>query len=456
MSDRHPIDDLVPAEDRIFGWIETVVDAGIRRPCHPADEWCEGWLLDRFRELGLEDVRAEPVEISVWEHRASSVRAWPTDRPEDALELPAFALPHTRPTDGTEAPLAPFDEGATLDGRIAVEELALSRVPQSLLAPGATAVHDPDGDFETLVQTLPFGGRVTGLLDPVVSTGAAGYIGVLSGMPWDTHDYYVPYDGVDRPVPGVWLSPRDGRRLLDLLEAGPTTARIVVDAERRPGTSHNILGVLPGATEEVVVIGSHHDAPWASAVEDGSGIALVLAQAEYWSSVPREQRPHTLVFVLHAGHMCDGAGLHAMMRDNRELLDRAVLAVHLEHAAAECDADGDQLVPTGHPEVRWWFTTEEDQLERAVIDALQTEDLRRSMVLRPDIFFETPPTDGGHFHLLGVPLVNFLAAPMYLFDSADTLDKVHRPSLVPLTRAAIRIIASTSGRSAAAVRAAVR
>jgi hypothetical protein len=34
----------------------------------------------------------------------------------------------------------------------------------------------------------------------------------------------------------------------------------------------------------------------------------------------------------------------------------------------------------------------------------------------------------------------------------DTLDKIHRPSLVPITRAAIRIIESTGGVSAAAMR----
>jgi hypothetical protein len=49
--------------------------------------------------------------------------------------------------------------------------------------------------------------------------------------------------------------------------------------------------------------------------------------------------------------------------------------------------------------------------------------------------------------------VNFLAAPFYLFDAMDTLDKIHRPSLVPITRAAARIVASTAGVSAAAMRA---
>jgi len=48
--------------------------------------------------------------------------------------------------------------------------------------------------------------------------------------------------------------------------------------------------------------------------------------------------------------------------------------------------------------------------------------------------------------------VQLLAAPFYLFDAIDTLDKIHRPSLVPITRAAIRIIESTANISAQAMR----
>jgi hypothetical protein len=42
---------------------------------------------------------------------------------------------------------------------------------------------------------------------------------------------------------------------------------------------------------------------------------------------------------------------------------------------------------------------------------------------------------------------------MYLFDAQDTIDKVHVPSLDSVTRAAIRIIDSTRGVSAAEMRA---
>ena len=201
-----------------------------------------------------------------------------------------------------------------------------------------------------------------------------------------------------------------------------------------------------------MIIGSHHDGPWCSAVEDGSGIALVLAQAAYWSRLPRAERPHRLVFLLNAGHMAGGAGTRAFIEAHRPELDRVVLEVHLEHTANEVAERDGVLQPTGHPEARWWFTSRIDRLERAVRDAIEREDLTRSLILRPDTFGAHPTTDGGFFHLEGVPLVNFLTAPFYLFDAMDTLDKIHRPSLVPVTRAAIRIVESTAGVSAAAMR----
>jgi hypothetical protein len=51
--------------------------------------------------------------------------------------------------------------------------------------------------------------------------------------------------------------------------------------------------------------------------------------------------------------------------------------------------------------------------------------------------------------------MNLLTAPFYLFDAMDTLDKIDRANLVPLTRATIRIVESARGVTAAKMRAAV-
>jgi hypothetical protein len=132
-----------------------------------------------------------------------------------------------------------------------------------------------------------------------------------------------------------------------------------------------------------------------------------------------------------------------------------VLEVHLEHAASEMRAGEDGPELTGEPEPRWFFTSRNPELQQSVEQALLAENLDRSLILAPDVIGTAPTTDGGFYHLVGVPLVNYLTAPVYLFDSMDTPDKIHKPSLESVTRAAIRILQDTRGVSAAGMRAGV-
>jgi hypothetical protein len=452
-----PQDELIPPEQRIYSCVRQVFAQGVRRPGYPADRWAEQFCLERFRDFGLENIRAEPVELSYWEPRLSSltVRGGGSGAVE-ALDLPCFPLPHSAATPGLEAQLVPFDAQSPerVKGSIALYEVSLMRSRHAMLASLATWCYDPDATFADSVQVLPFGREIQAVMEPATAAGAVAFVGALTDYPSDSHDYYVPYDAVARPIPGVWISGSDGRRVRQMIAAGPVQARLTVESVRQTSTTYNVVGELPGSDEEIVIIGSHHDGPWSSAVEDGSGIALVLAQAEYWSGVPQEDRPHRLVFLLNSGHMAGGAGARAFIEAHQAELERTVLEVHLEHAANECVEEDGRLKPTGHPEARWWFTSRIAHLETAVRTAIEAEDLRRSLILPPTIFGPRPTTDGGDFHLAGVPIVNFLTAPFYLFDSQDTLDKIHRSSLVPVTRAAVRVIEYTAGKTALAMRAA--
>lgn len=51
------------------------------------------------------------------------------------------------------------------------------------------------------------------------------------------------------------------------------------------------------------------------------------------------------------------------------------------------------------------------------------------------------------------PVERVLTAPWYLFDAADTMDKVDREALVPISR--VDIIESTTGTTAAKMRGAL-
>ncbi|WP_433440689.1 M28 family metallopeptidase [Nonomuraea sp. CA-141351] len=426
---------MIPDAGEMMAWIRAVTERGIRRPGYPADDWTAAWAAARFEEFGLEGVRLAPVELPCWKPVSATLAV------EGGPEFEAFALPYTRAKARVRAPLS----REVAPGAIVVPEMAFTELPQAYLRDLATAWHDPEGAFDELTQVLPFQLDYLDVLHGAMRGGAAGFAGGLTGVPWETRDYYAPYDAETRDIPAVWLSGRDARRVLALIDEGPRTGVLTVEAETGPAVSHNVIGVLPGASDQWVIIGSHHDAPWASAVEDATGIALVLAAARHWASVPARERPHNLLFLLTAGHMALAAGTRAFIEENRAMLPDVVLQLHLEHAALRCEGVDGELVPTGDPEPRWWFTSRRPRLERLVHEALVAEDLRRSFVLPPDVFSPMPPTDGAFFHPEGVPLVHFLSAPMYLFDSADTLDKVDVAGLEPLARAAVRIVEGTAG-----------
>jgi hypothetical protein len=453
----------VPSEATIFGWISEVFEQGIRRPGYPADEWAEEWIADQFRSIGLDNVRLEPITVTRWEPTDWSLEVVSADGESTTIEC--FPVPFSAPVDGLEVELAAFDQAnpGGVAGKASLFDVPLLRIPADLLATSGSApadttgrIIDPDGTLVGAEQVVPFGAQFQAVLEPSIEAGAAAFVGTLTDYPGDSFNYFVPYDAIARPIPGVWVNGSDGARLRDLLARGPVRLRLTVVSEREDVESHNVVGELEGADDETVIIGSHHDGPWASAVEDGSGISLVLAQATYWAAQPVERRPHRLVFLLQGGHMSGGAGLEGYIEAHRDELAEVVLEVHLEHAALEF-AEGDEagdVVPTGQPIPRWFFTSRIPPLEGAVAAALETEELGRSMILAPDAFGEQPPTDGALYHSEGVPVMNFLTAPFYLFDEMDTLDKIDRDNLEPLTRATIRIVESTRDVSAADIRAA--
>jgi len=207
--------------------------------------------------------------------------------------------------------------------------------------------------------------------------------------------------------------------------------------------------------EDVVRLSSHLDAPWDSAVEGASGAALVLAQARYWVAQPVEQRPHRLVFVLHAGQFADGAGARRYVEDHPREQDRLVLHMVLEQAALEAEAQaGDAPVATERPAPRWFFTSRIPRLEQTVMEACTVEAVHRSMLLAPDAVPGQSPADGPYPYDEEVPLVHLRSLPHYIYDPGDTAELVDQEALAPLTRATVRIVASTSGVSANAMRSA--
>jgi len=449
--------EFVPSTEEMMAWTAEIFNQGIRLPGYPADYWAENWVKEQFETLNLQDINLDPVTVKKWEASNAKLKIWLVDNPSESFDIPCFPIPYTLPTDGVEAELSLISDDIALSGKIAVSEVNLSKIPVKMLRYLAKAdrYYDPKNEFDSLVQTVPFDMQFLNVVEPAFEKNASGLIGILSGYPWETDKYYVPYDALERKIPGVWVSGNKGKKILDLIKRGKVRAKISFNGKISEVISHNITGTLPGMSNEWIVIGTHHDGPWNSAVEDASGMALVLAQAKYWSQIPKEQRPFNLMFLMNCAHMAGGVGTREFVKRNKDFLQKVVAGIHLEHVARDVKSENGKLIPLDDPSVRWWFVSRILLLEEITEDAIIKEDLQRSLFLTPDGLvpgWDRPPTDGSSYHPVGVPFISFITVPPYLFDPADTMDKIHEESFEPLTRAVIRIINSLKGHNAKELR----
>jgi len=100
-------------------------------------------------------------------------------------------------------------------------------------------------------------------------------------------------------VPIVWISGRDAQRLIKLLEQGQVEVELRLTARTEPRTSRNVVACLPGENDEMIVVNAHHDSMLTpGAVDDASGVAIVLEIARALST---ENLQRTVLFVTFSG-----------------------------------------------------------------------------------------------------------------------------------------------------------
>jgi len=246
------------------------------------------------------------------------------------------------------------------------------------------------------------------------------------------------------PLPmtaGLWIGRHDGNRLRQHAKAG-ATATLTLEGQMEPGTTHNVWGVLPGQSEEVILVTSHHDSPFLGVTEDGAGVVQVLAQAQAWARVPREQRPKTLVFVVDAGHFYGSIGARNFAQTHRDLLEKTRILLTLEHLAArDVEVQGEHYADTGKLALTVMFTTPDPTVIATVIKALERKPARVTASIPSNFFGPVPTSDAmGYVMATSVPVISWIGCPYYLLDAQDTLDKIAKEELGPICETVTELV----------------
>ena len=458
----------MPTEDRIFGWIEYLANLGNRRTGTVGGVKAAAYMKCQFESLGLQDVHYETATASKWEVTRSSLAV--AGQPVDSYPIAGtFAERDTQSVfstgpGGLNAEIVDIGLGTPAEiqaknvkGKIVLFDLKFV-VPTIGLAPLMEFFWDPGltiADPSSLTAN-PFQTTAASVLQGMIDAGAVGIVGVLADY-FESNKYYNERYHLNITIPGVWVSPGDGKKIRALMASGSATpANLVMEGSQKDTIGRVVVGSLPGASMDTILVTSHHDSVWNGAVEDASGAASVLAQAQYFASKPKESRQKTLLFVTTDTHWAEYKGHKGF--GQKYILDKAtpyniVGDVSIEHLGKQGikDADG-KLQVVDQPEYRGIFENLGPTLKETMINGIIKHDLRRIALLDATPMCGTVgvPTDA-FACAAGIPTASLISGPNYLYDEADTLDKVDRPQLVPVAEFFSELIEAMDATPSAAI-----
>jgi hypothetical protein len=444
----------VPSSEEIQQNLEYICKAPHRRIGTSNGHEIEDYLFKKFKEFGLESVKKEPLELIDW-----SAQNWKLTlhRGKEQIEIPCFYVLNTGFTNpsGITAPLVYVGTGNKKDfkkkdvrNKIVVADIEFPSLPLGKLIKLAKLfyVSDPkhsiDKTTEIILtfaltnfppQTLGGKRRDDSVYWRAYERGALGLILILRDYPSNINTHWGPYDGAMKPIPAVYVGKYDGIKVRDLVKE-EIQGTIILEGSKNPSIAHNIWGILPGKSKEMIMISSHHDSAFKGATEDGTGLAMVLSQIQTWSKVPEELRARSLLFCITAGHLYGGIGAELFARKYKDsLLKNVLVDLNLEHLCARDvieDTKTHDFKVTDNLSLGAVFISRKANLVAPVLKACREHDIEK-MILIPDNFFATPPIgEAGHFSTQAdIDVIHWIRSPYYLLTSEDTLDKVDMEKL---------------------------
>lgn len=384
------------------------------------------WLAAKFKTAGLSDVRIQPLDLEpqwmphTWEvvvtGAGKAVRLESAQPFYGANALPAGGV-------DVEAVYAGLGSEADFAGKDVISKAVFVFNQTGLRNEGAVRRADAKGAaviFE--VDMLP---------------GNMRYQAYPSGT----------------QAPAFTVGGDEGYAAREVIAAMPAghAARVKASFEMRrvPNLKTSLVwGTLPGATDETIYLIAHRDGWFDAAGDNASGVASIVALAEYYAKVPRAERRRTMVFVGLDGHHNSGAGAgvgRRWMWDNRKtLLPKTALMINAEHPSTiqttvrpRYYQNDNTIVWSNTYMPQQWYAGGPSRrtLETIAVNAFRA--FGASMYLDPNP--RPPAGDLGAF-FRGVPGVATSEFYHYFHTDQETPDTVPWTGLEATTRAYARII----------------
>ena len=237
-------------------------------------------------------------------------------------------------------------------------------------------------------------------------------------------------------VPTFSIGSEDATALRTMIETGPVKVKALLVGETRSGLKDaNVWGTLPGATDEDILIFAHHDAYFEGAIDNASGMAVMVGLAEYFSKIPQAQRRRTLKFVTTSGHHAGSTGVQ-WMHDNRQtFFAKTAVAFNVEHVSStQTYVRGPVLRQSNNVSARRWFVYGSSKLASIALNAFKTFGVT--------VYHDMEEVCCGDSSAIqrDVPNVVIMESPVYYHTDHDRPDVVPEVGLEAAGRAYAKIV----------------
>ena len=282
-------------------------EVGSRAAGSPGDAKAVAWAQGALRGLGLHNVRAEPLNLRVWQRGSASARLLaPVAEP---LVMAALGNSVAAPPGGIEAEVAWYADFAALKADTPDPEKSRARGRIVFIDQKMERTRDGSG-YGTAVAARTLGAVEAARRGAVAV--AVRSIGTASER--IAHTGAMRYElGVPR-IPAFAVSVPDAMNIAALQAAGaPLRLHFTLDARSDvETTTHNVIAEVPGTdlADEIVLLGAHLDS-WdlgVGALDDGAGVAIVSAAAAVLqrAAMTTKTRPRRTVRVVLFGNEENG------------------------------------------------------------------------------------------------------------------------------------------------------
>ena len=267
-------------------------------------------------------------------------------------------------------------------------------------------------------------------LNPARTAGALGVVRIWTQISDEAaQNQAQPFSSAPNTVPALWVGKSAGDRLKQIAATGGTV-NFKLYATITPDTpTDNLWAILPGQTDETIIVNTHSDG--CNALEENGPVGII-ALARYFSKLPLSQRKRTLVFLMTTGHFGHGLvpGVQTWRTENADIMSRTVAAVTLEHMGGLEWKDDPAGVygPTGKTAWGPSLTRLQSMADVYLQNAAAIGATRMTGQNPNAAYFG----EGSGFAAAGIPTISFIGGPWYLFTAPPVggeIDKLDRDRL---------------------------